>query len=265
MSDHELLPTTVHHVDIPTTEGVADGLLVAPEREGAWPGVLVFMDAFGVRGRLEEMASYLAAHGYAVLVPNLYYRDGRSPVVELPDLTDPDARGEVFGLLRPLMQSLTSERIEADAVSYLDFLTARSDVTDGPVLTLGYCMGVAHALRAAATAPDRVAAVAGFHGAGLATDDPSSPHLVLDRLDAAVLLGHADEDSHNPPEQQQRFAEAAHEARVDLTADVYAGARHGFTMADTAAYDEDATRRHWSELTDLLAATFHPGDPHPHS
>lgn len=242
----------VLQVDVPTPDGVADALLAVPDGTGPWPGVLLLMDAFGLRPRLRDMASRLAADGYVVVVPNVFYRAGRSPVVELEGLDAPEGRSAAFERLRPLMQALTPEHAARDAEAYLRYLEQDARVADPPYATVGYCMGGALALRAAAVAGDRVAAVSSFHGGRLATDDPASPHLLAGRLAGEVYLGHADQDGSMPPEQQQRLAEALEAAGVDFTAELYEGARHGFTMADTPMYDEAATERHWDRLLGLL-------------
>jgi carboxymethylenebutenolidase len=159
-------------VEIPTRDGVADGFLVAPQRRGSHPGVLFYMDAFGLRPRLEEMAGRIAEQGYVVLVPNVFYRQGRAPLLDLSDLRDPDARGRLFQVLRPWIGALTPNLAMSDADAYLDFLTGSDcpeQVSDGPVGVTGYCMGGALALRTAAHRPEQVAAVAAFHPARLAT------------------------------------------------------------------------------------------------
>jgi carboxymethylenebutenolidase len=246
-------------VEIPTRDGVADGYLAAPQRPGAHPGVLLYMDAFGLRPRLEEMADRIADEGYVVLVPNVLYRHGRAPLIDLGDLADPDARGRLFAVLRPWMAELTPELAMSDAEGYLDFLTGQSSsghVSAGPVGVTGYCMGGALALRTAAHRPEQVAAVAAFHPARLATDAPDSPHLLVDRLRAEVYVASADHDPGMPPEQQTRLDDALTTARVRHLCEQYDGAAHGFTMSDTAAYDEAATERHWKALLDLLARTL---------
>ncbi|KIH99520.1 dienelactone hydrolase [Streptomonospora alba] len=239
-------------VDITTEDGTADAYLAYPDDGDAHPGVLMYMDAFGVRPQLEKMASRLAEAGYTVLVPNVFYRHGRSPVVELPEFIDPGRRPEIFEKLGPIMQSLTPDQAMRDADAYLRRLTGLDQTADGPVGVTGYCMGAVLALRTAGTHPDRVAAMAGFHGGNLAPDAADSPHLLADRISAEVYFGHADEDPALPPEQIERLDQALNTAGVRYTAEVYPGARHGYTQADTASHDPEATERHWRALLDLL-------------
>ena len=239
-------------IDIPTPDGVADGILAAPTNDGPYPGVLVWMDAFGLRPRLDEMALRIACEGYVVLVPNAFYRSGRAPVIPLGDLSDPAQRSGIFPRLRPMMQQLTPERVRTDAAAYLDWFTEEGRVTDGKVATVGYCMGGAHALRTAALAPERVSAVATFHAGRLVTDDPESPHRVVQRISGEVYVAHADHDASMAPDAQAELERALQDAGVTYRTELYEGAAHGFTMADTAAYDEAATERHWQRLFDLL-------------
>ena len=246
------MKTQTTSVDVQTPDGVADAILAAPQEDGPYPGVLLYMDAFGLRERLEEMAARLAAEGYVVLMPNVFYRYGRAPVVDVGDLTKPENRAGIFDKLRPMMADLTPDRAMPDAEAYLAFLAEDARVAEGPVGTVGYCMGGALALHTAAHAPDRVAAAASFHGGRLATDDPHSPHRVVDRVQGEVYLAHADNDGSMPPEQQERIAEALTTAGVRHRAELYDGAAHGFTMSDTPVYDEAATERHWERLTDLF-------------
>jgi carboxymethylenebutenolidase len=240
-------------VDIPTADGTADAYLAAPESRGTHPGVLFYMDAFGLRPRLEEMAQRIADEGYVVLLPNVLYRHGRAPLVDTSELKAPEARGRLFKVLRPWIAALGPQQAMSDAEAYLDFLTGLDGVTDGPVGVTGYCMGGALALRTAAHRPEQVAAVAAFHPARLATDNPDSPHLLVDRLKAEVYVASADRDAGMPPEQQQKLEDALTGARVRHVCEQYDGAAHGFTMSDTAVYDEAATDRHWVALLDLLS------------
>jgi carboxymethylenebutenolidase len=236
-------------VDVPTPDGVADAYLAKPDGDGPYPGVLFIIDAIGLRPRIEEMADRIAEHGYTVLAPNVFYRAGRAPVAPLPDFTDPDSRASFMQIVRPLMEQLTPEAIASDGGAYLDYL---AQVAPGPVAITGYCMGGRVGWRIAAAYPDRVAALAGFHTGGLVTDEPDSPHLSADDIEAELYFGHADQDQNMTPEQIATLEQALSEAGASYRSELYEGAMHGYTMSDTAVYDEAATERHFSELLALL-------------
>ena len=239
-------------VEIQTADGVADAYLSLPEGGGGHPGVLFVMDAYGLRPRIEEMADRIAAEGYAVLAPNVFYRAGRTPVLAMPDMADAEARRAFFGEARKLMAELTPERLAADGAGYLDALAAGSGGAAG---VTGYCMGARMGLRMAAGNPDRVAALAGFHAGGLVTDDAASPHRAVGDLRAEVYMGHADDDGSNTPEQIAAFDAALAAAGLAFRTEVYAGAAHGYSMADTPAWNEAACERHFAALFDLLGRT----------
>ena len=243
-------------VEIPTADGSADGVLAAPEGPGPFPGVVLYMDAFGPRPRLEEMAARIAAEGYVVLVPHVFYRAGRAPLFDTASMRHPDGREGLFEKIGPVMRALTPERAMRDAEAWLAFLAADERVADVPVGLTGYCMGGALALRTAAAFPSRVAAAASFHGGRLATDAPDSPHRGASSITAEVYVAHADHDRSMPPEQQRLLEDAFTAAGVRHTCERYDGAMHGFTMADTAAYDEAATDRHWDALLALFGRTL---------
>jgi len=240
-------------IDIQTPDGVADAYLTQPDGEGPHPGVLFVMDAYGLRARIEEMADRIAERGFVVLAPNVFYRAGRAPVLEFPDMSEESARGEFFKQVRPLMEELTPERISADGGAYLDELAKHAEE---PFAVTGYCMGVRFGLRVAAAYPDRVAALAGFHGGGLVTDDPRSPHTAAPDLRAELYFGHADNDGSNSPEQIAALDQALDDAGVTHTTEVYSGAAHGYTMSDTPVYDEQAAERHFDALFALLDRTI---------
>ena len=239
-------------VDVPTADGVADAYFVRPDGDGPVPGVLFYMDAFGLRPRLYEMAERIAERGYAVLVPNLLYRGGRAPLVDLSALGDPEQRGRIFGQIMPLMKALDTASITRDTGSYLDFLAPQAS----RVAIVGYCMGGAAALKAIAAYPDRIVALASFHGARLATTEPDSPHLQVGRIKGEVYFAHADQDQSMPQEQIDRLEAALDAADVRFRSEIYAGAQHGFTMADTAAFSAEAEKRHWEKLFELLDNTL---------
>ncbi|BBC32221.1 hypothetical protein SGFS_035150 [Streptomyces graminofaciens] len=239
-------------VDITTEDGTADAYLVRPDDDAAHPAVLLYMDAFGLRPQLRAMADRLAAAGYTVLVPNLFYRHGRTPVFDLPEFIDTGARPDLWEKIYPLVLSVTPELAVRDAEAYTRWLADSPDTTDGPIGLTGYCMGARLTLPTAAALGQRVAAVAGFHGSRLVTDAPDSPHLSVDAVTAEVYFGHADQDPGLPPEQIDGFEKALTAAGVRHRTEVYTGATHGYTQADTSAYDAEAAERHWTALLDLF-------------
>ena len=247
------------HVDIDAADGTADAVFVHPASGGPHPGVLLYMDAYGIRPALEAHAARLAAGGYCVLVPNVFYRTGRSPVLEnLEQLMQSEDRSALFAQLGPKIQAVTPAAANADAGAWLGFLRDRAEVRDGPIGTVGYCMGGRFSLRLAGEFPDAVAAAASFHGAGMATDQPDSPHLAAVHATGELYIGHADNDRGMDPQQMGRLTEALAEARVRHTAELYVGALHGWTQTDAQVYDEAATERHWSRLLELFGRVLQP-------
>jgi len=240
-------------IDIQTHYGVADAYLSTPDDADRHPGVLFLMDAYGLRPQIEQMVDRIAARGYAVLAPNVFYRAGRAPVLPIPDFSKEEARGEFFKQVRPLMGQLTPEHLAGDGAAYFDELAKHASE---PFAITGYCMGVRLGVRIAAAHPERVAALGGFHGGGLVTDDADSPHRSAGSLRAELYFGHADKDRSNSPEQIAALDEALDAAGVAHRTELYEGAPHGYTMADTPAYDEAAAERHFDALFDLLERTL---------
>jgi carboxymethylenebutenolidase len=235
-------------IEVTTHDGIADAYLARPEGEGH-RAVLLVVDAYGLRPQIERMADRISAWGFAVLAPNVFYRAGRAPVVSLDGLGDPEQRASVFERVMPLVRELTPERIVRDGGAYLDRL---EQVGRGPVAITGYCMGGRVGWRIAAAYPDRVAALGGFHVGGLVTDDDDSPHRSARSLAAEVYLGHADNDRSMTLRQIAELERALDAAGVRYRSELYRGAAHGYTMADTPAYDEAAAERHYTELSALL-------------
>ncbi len=246
-------------LDIPTVDGAADAFFTRPADGGPHPAVLLYMDAYGIRPALEAHAQRLAAHGYCVLVPNVFHRNGRSPVVaNIEEELRAEDRSALFAKVMPMARSITPEVAVADSQAWLAFLRGRTEVREAPIGTVGYCMGGRLSLRMAGEFADAVSAAASFHGGGLATGEDDSPHLAAVRAAAELYIGHADNDGSMPPEQMGRLTQALAEAHVRHTAELYVGAPHGFTQTDTPAYDEAASERHWVRLLELFERVLQP-------
>ncbi|MFE0170864.1 dienelactone hydrolase family protein [Streptomyces sp. NPDC059002] len=250
------LPTRTRTVQIPTADGTADAFVACPAEGGPHPGVLMYMDMFGLRPVLNGMAEHLASHGYYVVLPNVFYRHGPAPVVDLPDLTAPENRGAFFEQVGPMFHTLTAERSAQDAGAYLDFLAAQPEVRTGPAGVTGYCLGGVLAVRAAAAHPDKVAAAAGFHPGPLVSEGPDSPHLLAPRITAELHLGIPSQDDHMSPEAVEKVRQALDGAGVRHTTEVYPDTLHGFTQADTTEFSPAGLERHWDRLLALLGRTL---------
>jgi carboxymethylenebutenolidase len=240
-------------VEIRAADGVADGFLYRPEDGSRRPGVIHLTDIGGIRSSQKAMASRLAASGYTVLMPNLFYRFGKPPVV---DFAAGFENEEVKKRVAELRAPLTPEAVESDAGAYVDFLTSQQGVSPGGVGVVGYCFAGSVALRAAAARPDRIAAAASFHGGGLCTDAPTSPHLLLPRIKARLYFGHAIEDRGMPPEAIDRLEQALAAWDGPYESEVYAGARHGWTVPDSPVFNGPQAERAFAKLTEVLAETL---------
>ena len=246
---HAAVPVVEKDVEIKTPDGVADAALYYPEGKGSWPAVLLWPDVISLRPVFRDMGKRLAASGYVVLVPNLYYRVKKAPVVDGAfNFASPDDRAK----LAPLRASVTPEGTDRDAVAYLAFLDAQPQ-TDRKkkVGTQGYCMGGPLAFRTAGAVPNRVGAVASFHGGGLFTDAPTSPHLVLPKTHAEYMVLVADNDDKQDPAAKEKLKAALDAAKLKSRVEVYEGAAHGWTVKGSQVYNEPAAEKAWAELLDL--------------
>jgi carboxymethylenebutenolidase len=241
-----------HRVDLRTDEGTLDTYVFQPAGAGPWPPVVMYMDAFGIRPQLGEMAQRLASHGYVVAVPNLYYRtpfaafDPRQVIVEGPERNR----------FKSMVASINGPMVMRDTAAVLRHLDGLPSVRTPKVGALGYCMGGGYALAAAGTFPDRVVVAASFHGGSLATDKPDSPHLLAGKMRARVYVGAAGLDPTFPDEQRQRLDAALSDAGVAYTIETYEQAKHGFAVNGHLVYDKDASERHWERLLHLLEDTL---------
>jgi carboxymethylenebutenolidase len=236
---------------ITTPDGTCPVTLATPEGDGPWPAVVMYPDAGGRRPVFDEMAEKLAGYGYAVLVPDVYYRSGDWAPFDLNTaFSDPDERKRVMSM----MSSVTPDKMAADAGAFFDYLAARPEVSGTAFGTTGYCMGGRTSLVVAGRVPDRVAAAMSFHGGGLASDDPGSPHLLADQIQATVYVGGAENDASFTPEAAETLDKALTAADVEHTIEWYAAA-HGFAVSDhRAAYDADAAARHWNAMESFFGA-----------
>ena len=222
--------------------------------DGPWPAVIFYGDAGGIRPAMLEMAQRLADAGYVVLLPDLFYRYGPyGPLVPKEVFA-----GDVMAILGPLMATTGTDKASQDTGSFLAYLDTRKDVVAGAkkVGAVGFCMGGGMAIAAAATYPQRFAAVASFHGGNLATDAPTSPHLLVPDLAAEVYIASADNDGSYPPAMAARFEAALTQAGVRYRAEMYAGAAHGWMVPDFPVYDSNAADRGWQAMVALFDRTL---------
>ena len=237
---------TESELDVTTPDGVSDSYFVHPS-SGSHPGVLIWPDAFGLRPAKRQMAKRLAESGYSVLVVNQYYRSQRAPIVNTTNFA------EVSDTLRPLMGSLNAETQTRDAQAFIGFLDRQQSVDSNRKMgTMGYCMGGPFTMRTAAALPDRVGAAASFHGGGLVTDQPDSPHLLVPQMKAQYLFAIAANDDENQPEAKDVLRDAFAQASLSAEIEVYDGAMHGWCPPDSQVYDEPQAERAWSRLLALF-------------
>ncbi len=244
--------TTVE-VSIPMAGGSFPASLHTPISQGPWPAVIMYPDAGGTRQTFRSMADRLTSHGYAVLVPDVYWRSGTwEPFSMETVFTEANERARLFDL----MGSLTTDMSVSDAGAMLDFLATRPEVTPGPVGTTGYCMGGRMSLTVAGHHGDRIGAAASFHGGGLAVlDNPGSPHLAAGRTVAVIYVAAAINDASFDAAQQDRLSAAYDAAGVRYTMETYQ-ALHGFAVPDNPTYNQEAEERHWTAMTTLFGSNL---------
>jgi carboxymethylenebutenolidase len=231
-------------VSVQTPDGTADCYFVHPD-SGTAPGVLVWPDIFGLRPAFRQMGKRLAESGYSVLVVNPFYRARRAPTAEAGSATP-------IPQLLPLAQALNETTHMTDAKAFIAWLDRQPSVATGRKIgTQGYCMGGPIAFRTAAAVPDRVGAVASFHGGGLVTDMPNSPHLQAARTKAQLLVAVAENDDMRAPNEKNVLRDTFAKAKLPAEIEVYAGAAHGWCPPDSQVYNEPQAEKAWSRLLAL--------------
>src|SRR5580698_1994045 len=248
-------------VEIKTPDGTCDAAFIHPA-SGSHAGVLIWPDAFGLRPSMREMAKRLAAQGYSVLVPNPFYRMGKAPF--FTDASTVDFAKD-RAKITPLMTSVTADgNAEKDAVAYIEFLDAQKQVNKSKKIgTQGYCMGGALVVRTAATVPDRVGAGGSFHGGGLVTPMPNSPHLLAPKIKAKMYFGIAMSDDKTQPDAKDKLKEAFIAANNPAEIEVYGDAYHGWCVMDmpkqadgSATYNKPDAEKAWAKLTTLYKGSL---------
>jgi len=235
---------TETEVTIKTPDGVADAYFVHPA-SGTAPGVLIWPDIFGLRPAFRQMGRRLAESGYAVLVVNPFYRAQKAPTA---------AGGAATSIqdVLPLARALNETTHMTDARAFVGWLDQQASVArNRKVGTQGYCMGGPMAFRTAAAVPDRVGAVASFHGGGLVTDQPNSPHLQAARTSAQFLVAIAANDDEGAPDEKNVLRQTFSGAGLTAEVEVYQNAAHGWCPPDSQVYNEPQAERAWSRLLAL--------------
>jgi carboxymethylenebutenolidase len=244
-------------VSVTTPSGNCDAALIHPKGKGPFPAVILFTDVFGLRPTMREMAARLAASGgYAVLVPNPYYRTTQAPGLPTTlDFSSPADREKIAKVREPL----TDDAVTADTVAYVKFLDSQPMVDKKAKMgVFGYCMGGPFTMQAAAANPDRVGAGASFHGGGLVTDKPDSPHLKVPKMKAQFYFAIAMNDDQRQPDAKSKLDEAFKAAKLPAKIEVYDGCMHGWCVKDMPLqagkpiYNEAQAQRAWGELTGLF-------------
>ena len=242
-------------VSVKTPSGTCDAALVHPQGSGHWPAIILFPDAFGLRPTMRAMAKRLAMDGYTVLVPNPYYRSTKAPGIGPDfDFGNPTDRAKLAELRAPL----TSDAVMQDAAAYVAFLDSHAGVSvKAKIGVVGYCMGGPMTMQAAAANPGRIGAGASFHGGGLVTDKPDSPHLLVPKIKAQFYIGIAANDDEKQPDAKTKLDESFHAAKGSARIEVYPGTLHGWCVRDmplqagNPIYNEPQAERAWNELVTL--------------
>jgi len=244
-------------VDVKTPDGTADAAFIHPA-SGSHPGVLVWTDAFGLRPSMRAIGKRIAAQGYSVLVPNPFYRVAKAPFDDAS--TFDFANKDDMAKLQKLMGSVNAEgNPEKDAAAYVAFLDEQKQVNKKKKIgTQGYCMGGPLVVRTAASLPDRIGAGGSFHGGGLVTDKPDSPHLLASKIKAHMYFGIATSDDSRQPDAKDKLKEAFAAAHVPAEIEVYAGSQHGWCVSDMPKqpngmpiYNQADADRAWGKLVAL--------------
>jgi carboxymethylenebutenolidase len=235
-------------VEIATKDGATTTFITHPERGGPFPIILFFMDAPAIREELRDMARRIAAVGYYVMLPNLYYRSGVMEMKDLPTLPEAEARARMF----TYMGALTIPLVMDDADALLDFADRDPAASRGAAGAIGYCMSGQYAINAAARHPERITCAASLYGVQLVTDAPDSPHLAAQKARAELYFACAEHDTWAPLEMVEALDASLKAEGVNAEVELYPAVHHGFAFPQRGAvYDKPAAERHWERLIAL--------------
>jgi carboxymethylenebutenolidase len=234
---------TGNAIEIRTEDGVVDGRFFQPAGPGPHPAVLFYMDGLGLRQALFDMGQRLADNGYAVLLPNMYYRHGPAQPIDM--MKDRERMME-------MVMSVTNAGTVRDTAHFFSYLAGQPGVSADRICTTGYCMGGALSLTAAGAYPDRVAGAASLHGARLATDAPDSPHLLAPKMKGEIYVGVSEIDPYLAEGETVRLETALKDAGTNATVEIYPGVHHGFAVPGLPIYDKAASEHHWDRLLSLF-------------
>jgi len=267
--ENAVCPMSEFRIELPTADGRIPVFVSEPDADVPRPAVILYMDMYGAREALYEIARHVGAIGYRCAVPDLYYRQGRV----LYDFRDERNRMQSASRLGPgvreamlaQMRRLTDEMMLADTAVLLEYFRADPRVWPDAVGVFGYCIGGRHAISAAARFPDRIAAAAALHGTNLVTDEPHSPHRLAGRIRGELYCGYGADDPYAKPEAIAAFAAALAAAPVRYQYKLHAGAAHGYALPDRDVYDPQATARDWEMILQMFQRRLPPygGAPPP--
>ena len=255
------MPVSENDVTIKTPDGMCDAAFIHPTT-GSHPGVIIWADAFGLRPTMRDIGKRIAAEGYSVLVPNPFYRVAKAPVIEEDKVRNFNFQTDM-AKIQPLMASINAPgAAEKDAAAFVAFLDAQKEVNKSKKIgTQGYCMGGPLVVKTCATVPNRVGAGGSFHGGGLVTDKPDSPHLLASKIKARMYFGIASNDDMRQPDAKDKIKESFAAAHVPAEIEVYSS-KHGWCVADMPSdptgpiYNMPDAERAWGKLVALYKAAL---------
>lgn len=238
-------------IEVQTADGTMDMFVCHPDEGGPFPAIIMYMDAPGIREELRDMARRIGTVGYYVLLPNMYYRNGREGNYgfDLSQIRSNDEeRQKMFGV----MNTLTNARVVSDTQPMLDFIRGASEAKDGPIGCVGYCMSGQFVVSVGAAYPDDFTAIASYYGVGIVTDKDDSPHKAADKIKAELYLAFASDDPYVPQDLLDKMPGIFTDAGTNHRVEVYPDTEHGFAFPQRPVYVKPAAEKHWERMFSLF-------------